>query len=262
MTGTELFKHAFGMIERNFGTAMRISAVLFVISLGLQFVPSVWSMTNPDLMFSLGITSFMALSYLPSLVAMVLGAWVAVAWHRYVLLEEDPGGWIPNFHGPEVLQYILWIILLILIYFLMLIPLFLVGALAIPGIESGHNPSAGMMVLFVVVLFATLIAAVLVFTRLSTCLVSRAVSQRLSLSQAWSATRGSNWPIILCLLIVFGFLIVFSIVVGILMAVIGVAAMVVIIPVYVLFTWSLMFFQISLMTTLYGHYIEGRGLVA
>lgn len=262
MTGTELFKHAFGMIERNFGTALQISAVLFVISLILQFVPSVLGMSDFTLMFGLGMASYLALTYLPSLVAMILGAWVAVAWHRYVLLEENPGGWIPIFHGREVQNYVLWMILLFLIYALMLFPIFLVGGLAIPGIESGRNPSALGITLFVVLFLVTITVAVIVFTRLSTCLVARAVSQPLSLSGAWSATRGSSGPIVICMLIMMGVMIAFGAIVSILVFVIGSVGMIVAVPFYLLFTWALMFFQISLMTTLYGHYVEGRGLVA
>lgn len=262
MNGTELFKHAFGMIERNLGAAVRMSAVLFVTSLVLQFVPTVLGMTDPALMFSHGMMSYIALAYLPSLVAIVLGVWVAVAWHRYVLLEEDPASWIPAFHGREVQNYVLWMILLFLIYVLMLLPIFLVGVLAIPGIESGNNPSAFVVLLFVILFLVTITVAVIVFTRLSTCLVARAVSRRLSLAEAWNATRGSGQPILVCMLILMGVMIAFGVIISILVFVIGIVGMIVAIPLYMLFTWAVMFFQISLMTTLYGHYVEGRGLVA
>ncbi|SMR82552.1 hypothetical protein SAMN04488030_2905 [Aliiroseovarius halocynthiae] len=262
MTGTELFKHAYGMIERNFGVAMRISLVLFVLSLAFQAAITFWTVFNPQLSYRLGTVPFLVISYLPGLVTMVLGAWVAVAWHRYVLLEEDPGGWIPNFNGREILGYILWLLLMMVIYFAILLPFIAVAALAATGLEGGGTAGAGLIIVFVISGFATIIAAVIVLTRLSTCLVSRAVSQRLSLAQAWNATRGSSWPIVVYLLLMFAVMLVVGIIVSLLMAVVGVAAFVIVVPAYLLLTWFLMIFQVSIMTTLYGYYIEGRELVA
>ncbi|WP_424941401.1 hypothetical protein [Aliiroseovarius sp. S253] len=262
MTGSELFKHAYDMVRRNMGTAFRLSLVLFLASLAFQMVFSFGLMSYPNLMLSLGTIPFILLSYIPSIVSLVMGAWVAVAWHRYVLLEESSGGWIPPFHGVEVFRYILWVIALFVIYLVLALPIILVGAFSVTGIESGQNPSAGMIALFVVGFLATFLAVVIVLSRLSTSLVSRAVSQRLSLAGAWAATRGSSWPILMCALIMLAIMFAYMIIAAILFAVLGAGVMIIVLPFHLLFSWFVIFFQISFMTTLYGVYVEGRGLVA
>jgi hypothetical protein len=41
-----------------------------------------------------------------ALLAMVIMLWVAVAWHRFVLLAEAPNGWLPIWNGSAVASYL------------------------------------------------------------------------------------------------------------------------------------------------------------
>ena len=260
MTGSQLLKHSFGMIERNIGTAMRISLVLFLISLALQFGTSFWTTMNIEYVTGLGMGAFVAMTYLPSVVTIILGAWSAVAWHRFVLLEERPSGWLPQFHGREVLRYILWLLVLAVIYLVLLIPLILLMVPFVVGIEGGNQPGAGSFILIFLATSVMMMVVVVVLSRLSPVLVSRAVSNRLSLADAWRATRGSTKPIIGFMFIMLLFLLVFGVIVGLIIMVLKTIGLFLIIPLYMLFAWFLALLQISYMTTLYGHYVENRKL--
>ncbi|WP_371170179.1 hypothetical protein [Aliiroseovarius sp. 2305UL8-7] len=260
MTGSQLLKHSFGMIERNIGTAMRISLVLFLVSLALQVGMIVWMGAKAAVVANQGTAISVFASYIPSFTTLFLGAWVAVAWHRFVLLEEHNGGWLPHFHGREVMFYILWIVVLGLIYIVLILPLIFFFVTVAVGVEGGDTFSPATVALLALAGVVTMFVIVVVLSRLSPVLVSRAVSNRLSLTEAWRATRGASKPIIGFMLIMLLFLVVFGVVVSLIVMALKTAGLVLVVPIYLLFTWFLMLLQISYMTTLYGHYVEGREL--
>lgn len=183
----------------------------------------------------------------------ILALWVAVAWHRYVLLNEVPNT-IPKFRGVRMLMYFLKGLLILLPVFLALVmilsPLIFTSAFLNP---NGTTPAA-----FVVILgLCVLIASFLVIMRLSTLLPGAALGHPLSMIETWRRTEGQTSVFAgLSLLIV-----VLTMVISLgrfvtaympLIAALGFQTI-------AIYLQTLVF--LSVLTTLYGHYIEKRPLV-
>lgn len=54
----------------------------------------------PSVAFGVGFFSGMVVAFIATL-------WIAVAWHRFVLLNEAPQGLLPAFKGDRVMAYLL-----------------------------------------------------------------------------------------------------------------------------------------------------------
>ncbi|MCT4556855.1 MAG: threonine dehydratase [Pelagimonas sp.] len=167
--------------------------------------------------------------------------WVVVNWHRFILKEEYPQGWIPPLHAKQLGGYFYHSILIALV---MILPMILLGVLAvIPGIGFSLTV-IGMGVL-----------GVLVY-RILPVLPAAAIGEPLGLGESWGATKGS-----------FGALFVVVVLLFVLEAALT-------LPIYLIptefpvlqsvldVTTSLIsgLIGVSILTTLYGHYIEGRPL--
>ncbi|MDE9450139.1 hypothetical protein J3R80_06615 [Aliiroseovarius sp. Z3] len=198
------------------------------------------------------------------LISMVITAWIAVAWHRYVLMNEAPRGWIPTFHGSNIINYVIWALVLTVTYVLFLAP---VGVIAFgwlfPEIsQPGGTPDAGpgQVALIAIVFLICFLAAIVVLARFSPVLVSRALGQRLGLSEAWKATQGSSKAIIGLFFWSFliGFVVMFCL--SFILALLGGVAGLIMLPFMIIAQWFLSIVSISVVTTIYGHYVEGREL--
>ena len=264
MTGWGILKHSFGMIERNFSAAMRISLVLMIISLAVQIGLTFWVTVNAVELMQSNSMVFFVVQQLPALLSLVFGAWMAVAWHRFILLNERPASWMPAFHGNNILMYVLWIIVLMVIYILLLLPIIaLVIALVQPSMDAGANPSAGAILLSGILIPLVFLLAVVVMTRLSPVLVSRALGEKLGLRQAWRLTQGSSKPILAMFGIGLIFMFAFMVVMMIFVTLASGSTMLMIVavaPMYLILTWLSGMLSVSVMTTIYGVYVEKREL--
>lgn len=195
MTGSALLKHSWGMVWRNKMDAARISVVLLVFSMVVVFAFSFATSMSPGFVLSAGPAGIILLQVLQHVLSILIGAWWAVAWHRYLLLHEDPEGWLPHFHGAEVLRYSLWIILMMIAFFLAFVPVFAAMVPLLLDIESGTSPNVGLIALWGVVALGVVTFAMIAMLRLSPVLVSRALGERLGIGQAWAATRGTSGAI-------------------------------------------------------------------
>ncbi len=99
--GGQIVVHAFRLVFRNLSDALKVSVGPYLIGLvvaalammALGGSPAAWLSGNVDMMAGdpmaaagLGFASLVAM-----LVMLFISSWVAVAWHRFVLLEEYPG---------------------------------------------------------------------------------------------------------------------------------------------------------------------------
>lgn len=248
------------MVFRDFGAVLKLSSPMIVYII-LEFV------LFPLPLSLAGITghSFTPGSNLPSVSAagpaplvrlswdvlgLVCAYWVAVAWHRYVLLNEYPDAVLPAFRGGRVLAYFGRVVLLALVLVLPLIILGVVTANLVGG--RGGSWPVGLTVLFV-------IAGAVFFwasTRLSMVLPAAAIGEPLGLAGAWAATQPISLRVFGLLGLFFGLGVVLGIgLVGLflispIVALIGMAAI----------QWFLMVLGLSVLTTLYGVYVEGRAI--
>lgn len=251
MLGWRLFRHSNSMIFRNLPVILQISwfpvlcfggaiwAFLYSIGLPLSTLigPTVRFTSNE---LSSGIFLKFGLFWL---LAALLAVWGVVAWHRYVLLEETPKGWIPPFRGPAVRKYVWRLILFVLALFALAIPL---GFLII-GVVS----ALGWLGLALFAIAGVLLGTV--FTQLAVTLPAAALEKPLSFGEAWEASIDDFWQVLLLVVLV----------AALQYAADWISTQLVFVPVLnvvvpLLFGVFLAMLNVSILTTLYGHFVEDR----
>lgn len=181
--GWKLFLRAVNLLIENLPEALRVSAVpygLVLLASVLLLEPAATPAAGTgDGTGQLGLGGgSLALPVLA--LNLVASLWIAVAWHRYVLLAERPAGWLPAWHGPEMLGYLWRSIVIGLIVGVAVVGIAIpLGALAV-----GVPPLAPL-----VPIVGGFIGALL-FYRLGVALPARAVRRDMGLGDAMEATRG------------------------------------------------------------------------
>lgn len=247
MKGWQVFRHSFNLVMANLDQALRLSLVLYVI----QSLYTVYSLLNPPQMMEIEGTEIPMMSpetILPTillgLLAAIASLWIAVAWHRYALTGERASGWMPQFHGGAILGYlgrsILIGILVVLGVIVVSIPVGIIS-IGLPGL-------AGLMSLILIGLAAYL------FFRLGVMLPAAALGEKLSLGAAWDATKGESATIVTLALIVVGA----SIVVQLPAWFNDDPSSIINIVYSLVVNWFATIIGISVLTTLYGHFVERR----
>lgn len=249
-----MFVHSVRLVLSDWRNALKITGLLYLIYavptllLGLLFPQP----TQPE-QAAAAVLSAAPAGLLTLILAIVAFVWIAVAWHRYILLDEMPAGQFPEFNGQRMTSYGLYSIGIGILGFLAsLVLAAIVGLVTVPllGVVGG-----------VITSIVAIAAALIIFYRLAPLLPAVAIGKQLTLGQAWEATNGANVPIII--------LAVLS----------AIAAVVIDIPAFVLamagpiggflaLLWTLatgwvkMLVGVSILTTLYGHYVERRSIPA
>lgn len=236
--GLKLFFHAVRLVLDNLVVALRISGVLYL----LQIVVAIGL-----LLFLQPSSQGALLTYLVVviLLSVFCSIWTAVAWHRFILLDEVPSGWLPAFNGGRLLAYFGYSLLLGIIA----IPI-LLGA----GLLAGLFASAGGPLVALIATVAVFFVVLIIGYRLALILPGSSVDKRMGLGDAWDATRGAT-----------GDIVVLALVSAIGAAVLGLPSSFLIGPLQivgmvwsVVAQWITLLVGISILTTLYGHYVEKR----
>ncbi|KJZ19395.1 hypothetical protein [Loktanella sp. S4079] len=254
----QIIRHAFAMIFGNLGQALRVSVGPYALMIAIYFiafrVSGVWEAINQ---ISMG-GRFEQGQFDPSggtiiLTAAVLlfttlfvTAWFAVSWHRFILLEEY-SGLLPAVSGRPINAYI---------FRTLLCGLILVGA-AIAGLLIISAVSAVSGGLSAILGIALTVVLSVVWFRIGVSLPSVAVGKPVKVSEAWQATAPLNGTI-------FG--IVAIIVIINLVAGLAVQGLYQVGPILgslvdICVQWVTLLIGVSVLTTLYGHVIEGRALI-
>lgn len=248
MKGWEILAHSVRLVFNNIEQALKISAAPYAISalaflvFGLPAISALEAGTAEALMNAGSGVWLGQIGYI--IVSVIVTLWIAVAWHRYVLMEEYPQGWIPRFHGGPMGSYFLSSILIGLIIFgVVLLVSLLLGVLAI-GLGS-----AGAFILGLV----AMALGTYIFYRLCAVLPAAAVGKKMRFGEAWEATRGSGGTIAVLVLLV----VVASIVIQI-PTTLGSGSSIFGIVYSLIVNWLSMLIGVSVLTTFYGHYVEGR----
>lgn len=253
MSGLDIFMHAVRMVLNNLSVAIRISAVLMLVQLGtLLLFNTGFLLTGADTtrMIQQGTYPFFG-AFVSFLVMIVTGLWIAVAWHRFVLREETPTGPIPPFNGAAIGSYFVAGIIFAVILIVLAIPLGILGGLLVaPLFMSGGQPG----------LLATLILGLIVYLplayvgyRISPILPSAALGARMPVKEAWykTGTSGAAFVLLTIVSVIAGLLI--SLPGGYLPSILGTLWAFVA-------QWLVVMVGASILTTIYGHYVEGRQL--
>ncbi len=251
MKGLQIFTHSLRQVTGNFPAAIKISGALYLVQIVIGLV-----------LMLLGLQSNMSGSHMAgfgfgavvSLIVIVITAlWIAVAWHRYVLLVEQPGRAIPEFRAEQMRAYFLRSLVLGIGIVLMgaLIGA-VVGAVVVPiAMRSGPVVMTLLMGLLIQV------PVMIIAFRISAALPGAAIGVEHPISAGWEATKG-EWVPMLQLALIAAVLIF-----GINLLSIFVFAQIPVVGfVWQIVTgWFVMMVGISVLTTLYGHYIQKRPLL-
>ncbi|CUH51488.1 hypothetical protein [Shimia marina] len=245
MQGWKLFKHALRMVTGNWREALKIF-----------LLPSVATMAFTAVFIF--ILAFLQESGFGSVLVTMVGLvgfflflcvlfWPLVNWHRFVLLEELPRSWVPTFHEQRVLSYLGNVVILWLLTLVVMIPLALIIFLSFSA-GFGKEVFWGLTPLycFLAVLWLSV----------SIILPAAAVGKPLRIREALAATNGAGWTLFLLLILV-GILQIFLEFIGQIISVLPDYVEMPVLAVGVAF-WGLL--NVSILTTLYGHYVEGRSL--
>lgn len=258
MKGWSIFAHSVGMVTRNLSEALKIALVPVLIGFGvltalmLMTGLSTGMISDQAAMEQMVQDGDMGALILPFIIAVivlvVIELWVFVSWHRFILLEEYPSGWIPEFRFDRIAAYFGNGLLIALVIIVTLIPIGMVL-----GVAAAMVSSVLPLALFLVPL-ATMVIAYLIFYRLSPTLPAAAVGESMKLGEAWVFTTGASGT-----LLVTG---ISTAVVQFLLQYVGGLSMAVFPPLGIAFqlltALVMSLVNVSILTTIYGHYVEGR----
>ncbi len=245
MRGWQIFRYSFWMVINNLETAFRLSVVLYALQALNQVLVLLYAPEEPVTGTPVGLeigVIFLVTGFL----AIFASLWIAVAWHRFVLTGESEEGAVPPLHGSLILGYLGRSIMIGLIIALALI------AVGVPLLMASM---AAPLIGFVMLIGLLVIGAYL-FLRLGLILPAGAVGQKLSLREAWMATAKDH-----------GSILVLALIVVLLSALVQLPTWLNPEPrsfinlVYSVVTgWFGTMIGVSVLTTLFAVYIEGRSI--
>ncbi|MFY0616028.1 hypothetical protein [Shimia sp.] len=246
MQGWKLFKHALRMVVGNWRAALHIfllpslllGAVLYVTTGHLS--PSEADFYADELFIKNGLVYWF-------LTALFL-LWVVVGWHRFILLKETPQKLLPPFHFNHMIRYagkalaIFGLSLLIFIPFVVLVVVLVV----VLDLSFTNEQSLWHAVLLVVTYFGL---------RWSLVLPAAAIGRPMKLSQSWAV--GNQGVFALLAVAIYGMYSVSFGISEVLTANFGSFGAGISLAIIDQLAWII---NVSIVTCLYGHYIEGRSV--
>ncbi|MGR3638928.1 hypothetical protein [Alterinioella nitratireducens] len=242
--GYKMLQHVVRQVFGNLGQAVRLTLFLTAAPMLLLVWLSAQTVPGPD---GMPMPEYPGFIFLVSILNLILSAWAAVGWHRFVLREEYGAGIVPQWHGQNVKSYIGRLIILVLVMILIVLAI---------GIASGALILATQSVLviwFVAIGIAMGISWVAV--RIGLILPAAALGEKMRIAESWQATKPVSTDILVPIVIIAISITVLS---GAVEAIFGstLVGLVLVAGVY----WIQILLNLSLMTTVYGMQIEGRSL--
>jgi hypothetical protein len=252
MFGVNIFIHAVTMVLNNLATALRISAgpMLLVLVATLVFGTGPDTTTQDPMQMMQNAGAVMG-GLVTTILLLIVSVWVAVAWHRFVLREEVPTGPLPPFNGGAIGSYLWAGIIFGLVLFLVAIPFgLLAGILVAPAVMSGGEPGLFVGLIGFLILYLPL---AYVGYRISPILPSAALQARMPLKEAWYATGTSGAAFVALTVVSVLASFVISLPGQVLPSILGVLWAFAV-------QWLTIMVGASILTTIYGHYVERRPL--
>jgi hypothetical protein len=246
--GLRIFSHAVALVVRYIAAALSISAVLYLVPTVLyQFVLAAVVAPNSD-----PLTILRVVAPIAGVLSVAAGMWIAVGWHRYVLLDEMPRAIAPPFRGDRILAYFGNTLLVGLIAagigLMVFVPLVFIAA----GLGRGGGDVTYLLLL--IPLAGYFFIAVLVY-RVSLILPASAIGKPITISESWAATKGSGGTIFILALVTV--LCALALTFPVLWIRPNLGALAAFLW-QTIVGWIELMVAISIITTLYGHFIEKR----
>lgn len=254
MKGWNIFAHSVGMVTRNLSEALKIALVPVLI--GSALLAALLLMTGlslngggaPQTTLDGNMGSVIFLFIMVAILMVTIELWIFVSWHRFILLEEYPSGWVPEFRFDRIKAYFGSSLLIGLVIVFSMLPIASVVGFIATSIFSGSS--------FAVILvpLVTMVLGYVIFYRLSSKLPAAAIGTPLTLGEAWAATKGATGTLLVTGLSTAVVQFLLQYVAGLSLAVfqpLGIAF-----QIFSAVVMSLV--NVSILTTIYGHYVEGR----
>lgn len=259
MNGITIFMHSFRQVLGNLAMAARISGGLWIILIIAAVAYGVIVALSGSVFFAImfGIAMLIALIWGVSL--------IAVLWHRFILREERPSGFIPSAKGLPVWPYFWYGFGIAIIVFILLFVILLIAGLFMePGavLRAFDQQNVSMELSDIGLRAVISILATALYLRLALVLPSVALEEKVTIGESWGETK----PFLGAIVMVAILLTVFN---GVVMVIFGLvmssfapdgAASVVISLLLVLFQWFYFMLNISILSTLFGHIVQKRDI--
>ena len=249
MKGVQIFSHSLRQVMDNLGPALKVSGVLYLVQVvitgALGYALSSAGMSGMGGGMGLGVI-------LVLVVSLITGIWIAVAWHRYVLLGEEPAGYVPPFMGDRMGSYFIKSLLIGLVLLVLGMILGMVVGTLFGRLLMG-NMLIGMLLMAVMVQ----VPMIYLGLRMAAALPGTALGQNPPLMAGWQATAGEWRPLLQLAVIMALALWVVNLISWFVFGGYGVMAQLW----QVIVGWPVTMVGLSILTTLYGHYIEKRPLL-
>lgn len=241
--GFRIFVHSLRLVFGQFGDALRISGVLFLIANVISF--GALYLFPPAFIGGRVVPSWQWL--LATVLVCTLYMWIAVGWHRFVLRDEASNSPVPVFRGDRILAYfgrgLQFGLLFVLAWMVGL------GLIMLMMSTVGSNP-----VIIVPAMLVGLSILLMVSYRLAPLFPGAALGEPVGFAEAWMSTRGSGWQmLLLAVLSAIGNYVLdlpFEMLRG----------DVLIIAWSLVSGWIKLMVGISILTAIYGVYVEGRDI--
>ena len=251
MTGVSIFVHAVKMVLNNLGPALRIGVVpLLILAIaGWALAPA----APPPGEIALPTAAGFGGGFLLMVVSILVSLWIAVAWHRYILLEEQPGAFLPQWNGTASWAYFKVALILGLLLIVVAVPLMLLGGFVLFA-SLAEDGQPGLVTGF---LFFLLVGLPLTWLgyRLGPEQAGAAPDEPLSQGESWRATAPGAADLVVLALVSVVALWLPSFIVAELPRVLSV-------PLGAVIQWAATMIGVGVITTIFGHYVQGRALNA
>lgn len=242
MQGLSILRQSFRLIFGNLPQSLKLSSPLLAVLIvalmiyGPNYFRGEFDPSSPN--------ALPASALIFQLWTIVAGLWVAVAWHRFVLLEEFPTGVLPTFHGGLMLRYFGYGLLLGIFVGL---ATFAVGFFV--GFALFLAPVA-----MTVGIVATIIWGFWVFYRLSPILPGQAINKKLRFREAWASTKPLSGAIFSAMIVFVVSFVALAFAAGFVTIAVPLLGGVI----FLTLNWLYGLVGISFLTTLYGVAVEAR----
>ncbi|OUD09682.1 hypothetical protein BVC71_07555 [Marivivens niveibacter] len=242
--------HAFRMIFGNIVDALKVSVgpmlIFVVLTLVVGQIVNLPSGSFHDMgsvQPDTAGTMFFAVLILCA-AAIFIFAWIAVAWHRFILLEEYPGV-LPTLADRPIGQYVAKSLIIALI-------LIVIGAAA--GMVVMMLLSMGGLFLLSIGMSVVLLLINYLGLRFGLMLPAAAVGQNMSIGESMAKTKESSGQILGVTTILIAMNFASTLIVGMFYEFATIIAFVLDIAT----NWLFIMLNVSVLTTLFGHLVEGR----
>jgi len=258
MLGLRLFMHAVRMTASNWQAALQIFALPFAVTLLIVMGLTTLMGLGPFFLFTGETAEFSSLGPATGLLVLLcfLGIWMAMSigvvhWHRFILLGEMPRSLMFRLSWVQALKYMIGALA---IFLMLILPLILVGMM-VSMISAGFLKQGDVWVAQGLNLVMNL-GFLTAFLALSPILPAAAIDRKFKLGESLAAMSGSLKALIVCAICLTGVEFLAETAINPLVSV----------------SWQLAALSsvflsaftgligISLITTLYGHYVEDRPL--